>query len=309
MYEDGDSFRHHVDLKRYGINPTAAISAGPTRASTFATSISTTAAPPTAACRPTATSRSAASPAPSSAIRTISFAKANVEYRHLAIEHDFGDGLTLRNRTMFGDYREILPEHLREQLQCRGDATLRGVTLGAYNNRNDRQNLFSQTDLIWENRLAGIDQTLLFGFEVGRAEVAQFARRPATTCPIGGNDGPARATRRSMPTSIFAPDRRATPTTGSRRPSPRPTSRTRSAPADWLEIVAGLRFDSFKVDVDDLRAGRRRQVRPPRQSVVAAARPDPQADRQSVVLRQLQPLLPAAVGRPVQRPHRRHRRR
>ena len=24
-------------------------------------------------------------------------------------------------------------------------------------------------------------------------------------------------------------------------------------PADWLEIVAGLRFDSFKLDVDDLR--------------------------------------------------------
>ena len=29
MFEDGDSFRHHVDLKRYGINPTVAIVAGP----------------------------------------------------------------------------------------------------------------------------------------------------------------------------------------------------------------------------------------------------------------------------------------
>ena len=29
MFEDGDSFRHHVDLKRYGINPTAALLIGP----------------------------------------------------------------------------------------------------------------------------------------------------------------------------------------------------------------------------------------------------------------------------------------
>ena len=36
------------------------------------------------------------------------------------------------------------------------------------NNRNDRRNLFSQTDLVWENRLGGVNQTLLLGFEVGR---------------------------------------------------------------------------------------------------------------------------------------------
>ena len=29
LFEDSDSFRHHVDLKRYGINPTVALQAGP----------------------------------------------------------------------------------------------------------------------------------------------------------------------------------------------------------------------------------------------------------------------------------------
>ena len=29
MYENGDSFRRHVDLERYGINPTVGIMAGP----------------------------------------------------------------------------------------------------------------------------------------------------------------------------------------------------------------------------------------------------------------------------------------
>ena len=73
-------------------------------------------------------------------------------------------------------------------------------------------------------------------------------------------------------------------------------------PAQWLEIVAGLRFDSFKVDVDDLRAigggefGRTDHLWSPRLGIVA------QAEQPSFDLRKLQPVVPAAIGRPVQRP-------
>ena len=56
------------------------------------------------------------------------------------------------------------------------------VRLGAYNNRNDRTNLFSQTDLVWENRLGGIDQTMLFGFELGR----QKSRNERNTGTLSG---------------------------------------------------------------------------------------------------------------------------
>jgi catecholate siderophore receptor len=42
------------------------------------------------------------------------------------------------------------------------------VRLSAYRDLTTRKNLLSQTDLIWENRLGGIDQTLLLGFELGR---------------------------------------------------------------------------------------------------------------------------------------------
>ena len=51
MYENGDSFRHHVDLERYGINPTVGIMAGPDTRIDPATNISTTAARRTAAFR------------------------------------------------------------------------------------------------------------------------------------------------------------------------------------------------------------------------------------------------------------------
>ena len=56
------------------------------------------------------------------------------------------------------------------------------VKLAGYNNRNNRRNLFSQTDLVWENRRGGIDQTMLLGFEVGREKSRNFR----TTATISG---------------------------------------------------------------------------------------------------------------------------
>ena len=124
------------------------------------------------------------------------------------------------------------------------------MTLAGYNNRNDRKNLFSQTDLVWENRLAGVDQTLLFGFELGR-EQSRNKRNTGTASP-SGNIVPV-----SDPTVdsdvIFAPiasdaNNRVKATVAAAY------VQDQIRPADWLEIVAGLRFDSLKIDVDDMRA-------------------------------------------------------
>ena len=76
-----------------------------------------------------------------------------------------------------------------------------------------------------------------------------------------------------MPTSIFAPiasdaDNRVKATVAALY------IQDQIRPADWLEIVAGLRFDSFKIDVDDLRAvgggefGRRDHLWSPRLGMV-----------------------------------------
>jgi catecholate siderophore receptor len=175
----------------------------------------------------------------------ISFSKAEVDLATIAVEHDFGGGLTLRNRTMFGDYRKFYQNVYGSGF----DAAAGLVSLAGYNNRTDRRNLFSQTDLAWENRIAGIDQTLLFGFELGRE---RSRNRHLTATLLSGNTTPI-----SMPTvdvdAVFAPD------------GDDADNRTEAAVAaayvqDQLrissafEIVAGLRFDSFRLAVDDLRA-------------------------------------------------------
>ena len=243
MYEGGRSFRNHVELHRFAINPTAALVSGNTRIDLSYEHVHDR--------------RTADRGVPADGdepirgfTRTffgdpnVSYAKANVDVGTLTVAHDFGNGLTFRSRTLLGDYRKFY----QNVYPTRFTAATGLVTLGAYNNRNDRTNLFSQNDLVWNNRLGGIDQTLLAGFELGRQKSRNFRETGSfpngNTTPIGDPTVDADV--------IFAPD------------DDDANNRVRATvaafyvqdqirPASWIEIVAGLRFDSFNLHVDDFR--------------------------------------------------------
>jgi catecholate siderophore receptor len=245
MYEDGNSFRRHVDLERYGFNPTAALLLGPdTRIDVsyeyFHDRRTTDRGVPANGDEPLKGHSRTFFGDPDK-----SFARANVNLASVAVEHHVSDGLTLRNRTLFGKYDKFY-QNIYPTAFNAGTGL---VTLGAYNSRNDRRNLFSQTDLIWESRLAGIDQTLLFGFEVGRSS---SRNKRLTGTIVGGNRVPVTdpTVERDV---VFAPlasdaDNRTQATVAALY------VQDQIRPAKWIEIVAGLRFDRFKLDVDDLRA-------------------------------------------------------
>ena len=265
VYENSDSFRRHVDLKRYGINPTAAVLVGPNTRVDFSYEYFHD-------------RRTADRGVPANGNEPIrgftrtffgdphkSFAKADVNLATIAVEHRLAEGMTLKNRTMFGDYDKFYQNIFPASF----NPTTQRVTLSGYNNRNDRKNLFSQTDLVWENRLAGIDQTLLMGFELGRE---RSRNRRMTAGFVGSNSVPV-----SEPTVdanvIFAPSA----TDSNNRVKATVAAfyvQDQLRPASWLEIVAGLRFDSFKIDVDDFRAtggghfGRRDHLWSPRLGVI-----------------------------------------
>jgi catecholate siderophore receptor len=246
MYENGGSFRRHVDLDRFAINPSVGFLVGPkTRVDLSYERLHDR--------RTTDRGLPADGDSPLEGFdRTffgdpdLSFAKADVNLATLAVQHELGTGLTLRNRTLFGDYdkfyQNVYPSNL--------DEATRTVTLGAYNSRNDRRNLITQTDLIWENRLGGIDQTILVGFELGR----QKSRNLRQSGSFAGGDNTAPLTDPTVNADvIFAPA------------ASDANNRTRATVAalylqdqirlsPMLEIVAGVRFDSFKLKVDDLRA-------------------------------------------------------
>ena len=243
LYEDSGSFRRHVDVKRYGINPTVALVSEPgTRVDLsfehFYDRRTADRGVPADGDEPIKGFRRTFFGDPDD-----SHARANVDLATLAVEHSFGD-FTLRNRTLFGSYDKFY-----QNIYATGFKAATGlVSLGAYNNRNDRTNLFSQTDLVWENRLGGIDQTLLLGFELGREKSRNFRNTGAFP---GGNTTPI-----SDPTVdadvVFAPD------------DDDANNRVRATVAAAyiqdqirfsraVEIVAGLRFDSFRLHFDDLR--------------------------------------------------------
>jgi catecholate siderophore receptor len=244
VYENSDSFRRHVNLERYGINPTAALLAGPNTRIDLSYEYFHD-------------RRTADRGVPANGDEPVrghtrdffgdpdkSFARANVNLATLGIEHQFADGLTLRNRTMLGDYRKFYQNIYPNSF----NPVTGRVALAGYNNRNDRTNLFSQTDLVWANRLGGIDQTLLLGFEVGH-EKSRNKRLTATTI----SPGSVPITNPTVDASvIFSPlasdaDNRVTADVAALY------VQDQIRPAEWVEIVAGLRFDSFKLDVDDRR--------------------------------------------------------
>jgi catecholate siderophore receptor len=252
MYEDGNSFRRHVDLKRDGINPTAAWLIGSdTRIDLsyehFHDRRTADRGVPSLDGEPVRGFTRTFFGDPGD-----SFARANVDLATFAIEHRLAEGLTLKNRTMFGDYDKFYQNVFANSavLPASGGLPER-VKLGAYNNRNDRRNLFTQTDLIWENRLAGLDQTLLFGFELGHEK----SRNLRNTGTISGvlSDG-------SVPLSDPTVDADVVWAPIASDANNRVTADVAAVyvqdqirPANWLEIVAGLRFDKLRLRVNDLR--------------------------------------------------------
>ncbi|MEO8454191.1 MAG: TonB-dependent siderophore receptor [Sphingomicrobium sp.] len=244
MYEDGDSFRRHVDLRRYGVNPTAGMLIGArTRVDLsfehFHDRRTADRGVPADGDEPIRGFNRTFFGDPAD-----SFARADVNLATIAIEYEFAHGLRMRNRTMFGDY-----EKFYQNIYPTGfDAGTSLVTLGAYNNRNDRRNLFSQTDLIWEIRLVGIDQTLLLGFEVGR-EKSRNVRHTGTI--DGGNTTPLADPTVDVDV-VWGPltsdaNNRTTATIAAAY------VQDQVRLSHWIEIVAGLRFDSFRLSVNDLR--------------------------------------------------------
>jgi len=251
MYEDGESFRRHVGLERYGIAPTLGLMlGGATRIDLgyerFHDRRTTDRGVPSENGRPV-----------SGFTRTFfgdpgdSYAKADVNALTLGVEHQFAGGLTLRNRTLLADYDKFYQNIYPSTAILPAEGVLpEGPRLGAYNSRNDRTNLISQTDLIYEGRLAGIDQTLLAGVELGRQR-SRNQRLSGTIIGLPGNRAPLNDPTVDVDVA-YAPvasdaDNRA------RTSIAAAYVQTQLRPSDLIEIVAGVRFDRLRLSIDDLR--------------------------------------------------------
>ena len=269
VYEDSEGFRDGYALKRQGINPTAAIQAGEKTLITlgyeyFRDERTADRGIPSYANAfngtrfPVATDRETFFGDPEAS-------QGDVEVNAFSalIEHDFGDGTVLRNRTRVADYDKYYGNVFPGNVNTAGTT----VALSAYKQDTDRKNLFNQTDLIFSASTGSIEHKFMTGVELGRQETdnlrrsGRFTLGAGSPCLIGstasscvvplsnpnvsplvvyannslGGSGDARNSGVAKVAAVYAQDQ------------------IEFSP-QWSAIV-GLRYDQFDVDFTDLRTG------------------------------------------------------
>ena len=247
MYENSDRFRRDVNLERYGINPAVTVAAGSRTRITadyehFSDYRTVDRGVPSFEGRPADTDVRTFFGDPSQ-----SWSDALVNVGQAMVEHAFSPFLQVRSRVLVGDYDKMYQNVFPGSV----DATGTLVSLSAYNSRNDRTNLLSQTDLTWRATTGSVSHTLLAGVELGR----QVSRNIRNTGFFDGTE-----------TSVSVPFERPTVTHPvTFRPSETDADnrvRVHSAGVylqdqvaltPYLQLVAGARLERFDLTFHNFR--------------------------------------------------------
>ncbi|GAB3377651.1 TonB-dependent receptor [Lysobacter fragariae] len=261
MFEDSESYRDGYQAQRWGINPTFAFTAGDSTTITLGYEhfederVADRGVPSSPVAfngrrLPVETDPSTFFGDPA---RSPTW--ADVDALSGLVEHDFGNGLALRNRTRIADYDKFY-----QNLYAGGPISFDtwgapAAEIRAYNNATQRTNAFNQTDFVWSID-GSIKQTLLFGAELGRQETDNF-RMTA----YFGSPG-------STATSVFVPfaNPRYTGPVEFRQSATDADNHTTTTIAalyvqDQIEFspqwqaILGLRYDHFDVDFRNDRNG------------------------------------------------------
>lgn len=265
LYENSESFRSFVSLKRSAANPTFTFA--PQKRTKLTFSYESLRDQRTAdrgitsfLGRPAGVPRGAFYGNPAD-----SHVEATVHLATLGVTHAIGN-LRLRNVTLFGDYDRFYQNYVPGAANSAG--TL--VALTAYNNATQRRNTFNQTDVTYVAANGAVRQTLLAGTEFGRQLTNNFRRtgffNNATT---------------SFSVDYFAP-LTAAPVTFRQSATDADNHLKTDLAAAFvqdqveftrrLQAIAGLRFDSFALQYHNRRngdyLGRRDNLLSPRLGVV-----------------------------------------
>lgn len=162
------------------------------------------------------------------------------------IEHQLAPHVMLRNNLRVTDYATF-----RQNVQAASAVSNSGIVqLSAYNSSNDRTNVFNQTEAEMRLDLGGMEHLVLAGIELGR----QRSDNVRVTGYFNGVERPG--------VSALAPS--ATVTEWRAKASDANNLAKASIAGIYVQdqitiapqwkAVAGVRYDRFKVDIDDRRA-------------------------------------------------------
>ncbi len=321
MYEKSDAFRQYGWLERYGINPTVTMKVGDATKirlsyEDFHDERTADRGNPSQGLNfvpPSSTRLYPAFPfAPNGDLTAffgspnLNTARASVQTLMAFIDHDFENGLTMKNGTYFADYRKFYQNVYPGNGPLSGavNPTDTAFNRAAYNHTTNRDNTFNDTDLIYKGDTGAISHTIGFGTQIGRQygidvrNTGLFPNRTSTEV-----DNPFAPTYSGPIYFIHQYPGAFFPGVTTADSNSKYALNTQSAYARdtieitrWLQLIGAGRYDRFDLSALDLNTlTSRARVRPLR---VTAGRCDHKACRKYVDLLCLHGVVPAGIRRP-----------
>ena len=253
LYEDSESYRDGFELERHGINPTVSFAAGDATRVTLGYEyfrddrVADRGVPSLLGIgigRPVDVASETFFGSPE-----LSPIRASVSAFTALVEHELGEGVLLRNRTRYADYDRFYQNVYPDGVVADPNGGLSAV-ISAYTSSMKRENLFNQTDLVFDIDRGGLHHTVLVGAEFGRQETDNLRRNgtfaesnrvplenPRYVGAITFENRASDANNRSVAdvAGLYVQDQ------------------IEFSP-QW-QAVLGLRYDRFEVDVRDVRTG------------------------------------------------------
>jgi catecholate siderophore receptor len=252
VFERSDSYRQGVELERYGINPTVALSLGERTTlragyEFFHDQRTADRGISSFQGRPVDTDRSTFF---GNADLSSSDITANVLV--WVLDHRISPHASIRSRTSYGDYDKFYQNVFPGTVNAAGTS----VSISAYNNATARRNLFNQTDLTLTEQTGAIGHTILAGVEFGRqatdnvrltgyfhtvspttTSVNAPLENPVTSLPVEFRPSATDANNHGVATvaAVYAQDQIAL--------------------SKHLQAVVGVRYERFDVDFLNNRTG------------------------------------------------------
>ncbi len=252
VYENSGTYRDAVDIERVGINPTAAFALTPATTlrvgyELFHDERTTDRGVPSFEGRPLDVD-------PSTFFGSVGLNPAHVTVNALSstIEHRLANRVLLTNRFRYADYDKFYENLVPGAV----DATRTTVALTGYNSRTDRRNLFNQTDLTLTTRTGRVEHRLLAGVEVGR-QVTNNLRLTAHFSSISPSTTSI-TVQIASPTSALPVEFRAAGSDAHTHGAATTAAvyvQDQVALSRHVEVIAGLRYDRFAVDLLNHRTG------------------------------------------------------
>jgi catecholate siderophore receptor len=248
LFENSGSFRDQVDFKRGGVNPTVTIVAGKATQIRFGyehfrDNRVADRGIPSFRGLPSNTDISTFFGDPDQ-----SKVRARVNLASVVVDHQMGN-LNLHNRTLIGKYNRFYQNYVPGAVNA--DETR--VSLSAYKNATRRENIFNQSDLTYAAKTGFLRHTLLAGAEFGRQVSNNFR-----------NTGFFNNTTTSISVP-FANPTIDTPITFRQNATDADNHVQANVAATYaqdqielsskVQLLAGLRFDHFKLQFHNNRNG------------------------------------------------------